>query len=375
MEREDNQGCIEYKRFIKFHNDRRYNSLLSQLKYRLLEGNGVCYYIIGVEDNGDIINITDEDYKESVKNLTLMCSQNRCKILSITKIYKNNLYYYKVHIVDNIPEIEYRILNINNDSNQLDIVGIDYNNIVLISSENSIYDIKKNSKYLVYIINTNLQNIIRNILLFKPDFINLSIEVFNKYINLFDMLQIKFYNYGNLYENLNEIIFTNNLNNSNNSKGVLTICSVLFNGNLLNNTKIYACINNKNITNITKDSLYIYSNDKKLKLNLIDIQHISQSVYDINENKLISISTTTKISNDSHICFNECECNIVFTNELNHICIEKYDETKEYFGYYKNNILKIRIKNDKILFNKKILLDEKHLIIDLIDKYYLININ
>jgi hypothetical protein len=375
MEREDNQGCIEYKRFIKFHNDRRYNSLLSQLKYRLLEGNGVCYYIIGVEDNGDIINIIDEDYKESVKNLTLMCSQNRCKILSITKIYKNNLYYYKVHIVDNIPEIEYRILNISNDSTQLDIVGIDYNNIVLISSENSIYDIKKNSKYLVYIINTNLQNIIRNILLFKPDFINLSIEVFNKYINLFEMLQIKFYNYENLYENLNEIIFTNNLNNLNNSKGVLTICSVLFNGNLLNNTKIYACINNKNITNITKDSLYIYSNDKKSKLNLIDIQHISQSITDINKNKLISISTTTKISNDSHICFNECECNIVFTNELNHICIEKYDETKEYFGYYKNNVLKIRIKNDKILFNKKILLDEKYLIIDLIDKYYLININ
>jgi len=375
MEREDNQGCIEYKRFIKFHNDRRYNSLLSQLKYRLLEGNGVCYYIIGVEDNGDIINIIDEDYKESVKNLTLMCSQNRCKILSITKIYKNNLYYYKVHIVDNIPEIEYRILNISNDSTQLDIVGIDYNNIVLISSENSIYDIKKNSKYLVYIINTNLQNIIRNILLFKPDFINLSIEVFNKYINLFEMLQIKSYNYENLYENLNEIIFTNNLNNSNNSKGVLTICSVLFNGNLLNNTKIYGCINNKNITNITKDSLYIYSNDKKSKLNLIDIQHISQSITDINKNKLISISTTTKISNDSHICFNECECNIVFTNELNHICIEKYDETKEYFGYYKNNVLKIRIKNDKILFNKKILLDEKYLIIDLIDKYYLININ
>jgi len=375
MEREDNQGCIEYKRFIKFHNDRRYNSLLSQLKYRLLEGNGVCYYIIGVEDNGDIINIIDEDYKESVKNLTLMCSQNRCKILSITKIYKNNLYYYKVHIVDNIPEIEYRILNISNDSTQLDIVGIDYNNIVLISSENSIYDIKKNSKYLVYIINTNLQNIIRNILLFKPDFINLSIEVFNKYINLFEMLQIKFYNYENLYENLNEIIFTNNLNNLNNSKGVLTICSVLFNGNLLNNTKIYACINNKNITNITKDSLYIYSNDKKSKLNLIDIQHISQSITDINKNKLISISTTTKISNDFHICFNECECNIVFTNELNHICIEKYDETKEYFGYYKNNVLKIRIKNDKILFNKKILLDEKYLIIDLIDKYYLININ
>jgi hypothetical protein len=375
MEREDNQGCIEYKRFIKFHNDRRYNSLLSQLKYRLLEGNGVCYYIIGVEDNGEIINITNEDYEESIKNLKLMCSQNKCKILSITKIYKNNLYYYKVHIVDNIPEIEYRILNISNDSNQLDIVGIDYNNIVLISSENSIYDIKKNSKYLVYIINTNLQNIIKNILLFKPDFINLSIEVFNKYINLFEMLQIKSYNYENLYENLNEIIFTNNLNNSNNSKGVLTICSVLFNGNLLNNTKIYGCINNKNITNITKDSLYIYSNDKKSKLNLIDIQHISQSISDINKNKLISISTTTKISNDSHICFNECECNIVFTNELNHICIEKYDETKEYFGYYKNNVLKIRIKNDKILFNKKILLDERYLIIDLIDKYYLINTN
>lgn len=373
MEREDNQGCIEYKRLIKFHSDRRYNSLLSQLKYRLLEGNGVCYYIIGVEDNGEIINITDEDYDISIKNLKLMCSQNRCKILSITKIYKDNLYYYKVHIVDNIPEIEYRILNICNDlTTQLNIVGIDYNNTVLITIENSIYDIKKNSKYLVYIINSNLQNIVKNILLFKPDFINLSIGVSNKYINLFEILHIDFYNYVNLYENLNDIIFTKNKLTYSNS--ALTICNVLFNGNLLNNTKIYGCINNKNITNITKDSLYIYSNDKKLKLNLIDIQHVSQSISDINENKLISISTTTKIPNDSHICFNECNCNIIYTNELNHICVEKYDETKEYFGYYKNNILKIRIKNDKIIFNKKILLDDKYLIIDLIDKYYLINL-
>ena len=373
MEREDNQGCIEYKRLIKFHSDRRYNSLLSQLKYRLLEGNGVCYYIIGVEDNGEIINITDEDYDISIKNLKLMCSQNRCKILSITKIYKDNLYYYKVHIIDNIPEIEYRILNICNDlTTQLNIVGIDYNNTVLITIENSIYDIKKNSKYLVYIINSNLQNIVKNILLFKPDFINLSIGVSNKYINLFEILHIDFYNYVNLYENLNDIIFTKNKLTYSNS--ALTICNVLFNGNLLNNTKIYGCINNKNITNITKDSLYIYSNDKKLKLNLIDIQHVSQSISDINENKLISISTTTKIPNDSHICFNECNCNIIYTNELNHICVEKYDETKEYFGYYKNNILKIRIKNDKIIFNKKILLDDKYLIIDLIDKYYLINL-
>jgi len=373
MEREDNQGCIEYKRLIKFHSDRRYNSLLSQLKYRLLEGNGVCYYIIGVEDNGEIINITDEDYDMSIKNLKLMCIQNRCEILSITKMYKDNLYYYKVHIVDNIPESEYRILNICNDlTTQLDIVGIDYNNTVLMTIENSIYDIKKNSKYLIYIINSNSQNIVKNILLFKPDFINLSIEVSNKYINLFEMLHIEFYNYLNLYENLNNIIFTKNKLTYSNS--ALTICNVLFNGNLLNNTKIYGCINNKNITNITKDSLYIYSNYKKSKLNLIDIQHISQSVSDINENKLISISTTTKIPNDSHICFNECNCNIIYTNEYPFIVQFAYDETKEYYGYYKNNILRIKIKNDKIIFNKKILLDDKYLIIDLIDKYYLINL-
>jgi hypothetical protein len=186
------------------------------------------------------------------------------------------------------------------------------------------------------------------------------------------MLHIEFYNYLNLYENLNNIIFTKNKLTYSNS--ALTICNVLFNGNLLNNTKIYGCINNKNITNITKDSLYIYSNYKKSKLNLIDIQHISQSVSDINENKLISISTTTKIPNDSHICFNECNCNIIYTNEYPFIVQFAYDETKEYYGYYKNNILRIKIKNDKIIFNKKILLDDKYLIIDLIDKYYLINL-
>ena len=39
-------------------------------------------------------------------------------------------------------------LNICNDlTTQLNIVGIDYNNTILMTIENSIYDIKKNSKY------------------------------------------------------------------------------------------------------------------------------------------------------------------------------------------------------------------------------------
>ena len=50
---EKEEGNIEYKRLIS-NNIRRLEALASQMKWRLTEGNGECYYYIGIEDNGTI---------------------------------------------------------------------------------------------------------------------------------------------------------------------------------------------------------------------------------------------------------------------------------------------------------------------------------
>ena len=149
MEKESYFGNIEYKRYIKFGNDKKKGSLTSQLKFRLIEGNGICIYNIGVEDNGDILNISDEDYNESIENLKTMCKLADAKIQSIEKKYLfedelKDKYYYQIIINDNICNKEIRILNITN-KNDIELIGLN-NNQLFNSNEYTIYDIKKNSK-------------------------------------------------------------------------------------------------------------------------------------------------------------------------------------------------------------------------------------
>ncbi|KAK9803002.1 hypothetical protein WJX73_009078 [Symbiochloris irregularis] len=49
---ECDEGCVEYKLRIKDPNPLRFQQLVTQMKYRLSEGNGTCFYYIGVEDSG-----------------------------------------------------------------------------------------------------------------------------------------------------------------------------------------------------------------------------------------------------------------------------------------------------------------------------------
>lgn len=51
---ENEDGNIEYKRYIIPDSEERFQQLLTQLKWRVDEGEGVAYYLIGVEDNGEI---------------------------------------------------------------------------------------------------------------------------------------------------------------------------------------------------------------------------------------------------------------------------------------------------------------------------------
>lgn len=66
---EKEEGNIEYKRQLCNLSDLRYIQLASQMKWRLMEGDGIAYYMIGVNDKGDIYGLTNEIMNESISNL------------------------------------------------------------------------------------------------------------------------------------------------------------------------------------------------------------------------------------------------------------------------------------------------------------------
>ena len=106
-------GNKEYKRFFKDMNKRKLFSLTAQMNWRLDEGEGICYYYIGVNDNGSIHNISECEFDFSLKILKKMALECNAKISDI----KQNNNYYIVTLKKNwvIKKLkEYRILLIGN---------------------------------------------------------------------------------------------------------------------------------------------------------------------------------------------------------------------------------------------------------------------
>jgi GTPase SAR1 family protein len=107
------EGNIEYKRLISC-NKNRHITLASQMKWRLNEGNGICYYFIGVEDNGSISNRKKKELYNSLKNLKLVTKLINAKIIDVKKNTFKNKDYLKVTISyifnTKIPEVRILLL-------------------------------------------------------------------------------------------------------------------------------------------------------------------------------------------------------------------------------------------------------------------------
>ena len=91
LEPEIESGNIEYKRFLKNVNKKRLFELVTQLNWRLNEGDGVCYYYIGVDDDGSIYNISCDEIKSSINTLKIMAKECNSSIVK-TKKKKENYY-------------------------------------------------------------------------------------------------------------------------------------------------------------------------------------------------------------------------------------------------------------------------------------------
>ena len=88
---ENDEGNVEYKRHLctqelKYSDSElniRFQQLVTQLKFRLSEGDGIAIYYIGVEDDGSIYNLSKKERNESISILKKMTKYLDAKIDNI----------------------------------------------------------------------------------------------------------------------------------------------------------------------------------------------------------------------------------------------------------------------------------------------------
>lgn len=73
-------GNLEYKLNLNKMNNNKFQKYSSQLKYRILEGDGYAIYIIGVNDFGEVIGLNRGDIPKTTKLFNEMCANVQCKI-------------------------------------------------------------------------------------------------------------------------------------------------------------------------------------------------------------------------------------------------------------------------------------------------------
>ncbi len=77
---ENEEGNIEYKLKLIDPTATRFEHLVTQMKFRLQEGQGEAIYEIGIEDNGYPKGISEEELKNSIKTLEKMAEQLQADI-------------------------------------------------------------------------------------------------------------------------------------------------------------------------------------------------------------------------------------------------------------------------------------------------------
>ena len=79
-EEELDYGNVEYKLKLVNTSKERIQGLITQMKFRLQEGNGECFYQIGIEDNGNPIGLSEDELKASLETLYTMTQQIGAKM-------------------------------------------------------------------------------------------------------------------------------------------------------------------------------------------------------------------------------------------------------------------------------------------------------
>lgn len=80
------QGNVEYKLKLTNITPARFDRLVTQLKWRLLEGGGQAYYELGVADSGSLIGLTRNDLEQSLETLEMMAGEIGASVIVVKEI-------------------------------------------------------------------------------------------------------------------------------------------------------------------------------------------------------------------------------------------------------------------------------------------------
>jgi len=81
-----NQGNVEYKLQLLTPSPARFARLVTQLKWRLLEGGGQAYYEIGVADSGALVGLPRQELEESLETLEAMAGEIGASVIIVKEI-------------------------------------------------------------------------------------------------------------------------------------------------------------------------------------------------------------------------------------------------------------------------------------------------
>ncbi len=105
------EGNVEYKRVLINIDNTRLEQLATQMNWRLAEGSNEAIYYLGVNDNGSVYNMTQDEKYETLNNFKLLVGKTNAEIISFNEIESNGVKYFKIQIRKTNPILpEIRVL-------------------------------------------------------------------------------------------------------------------------------------------------------------------------------------------------------------------------------------------------------------------------
>lgn len=101
---EEFDGNIEYKLHLSYDKTHKLQKFITQMQWRLSEGFGTCYYIIGVYDDGTIYGITKDEQKSMFKIINYSVSKCNATYEIINEIEIDDKYIMQIKVMNFIED-------------------------------------------------------------------------------------------------------------------------------------------------------------------------------------------------------------------------------------------------------------------------------